>query len=182
MKPIATLALTVAALIGPSTMAGERPMSFDGVGSMVLDMADEPVQSAEYTPSMTSDNGQCDDAEDAREAFEARVEAMYSDIEHQFRQTEAVYAQFDVKQFADLGLEVAVAASEATSDMQAMKDQAIASASSARQMAMEKARATIEARREQLEMRIVSIDNHHSRMALKRAEKALRIAHDALTH
>ncbi|WP_417450243.1 hypothetical protein [Kordiimonas sp.] len=182
MKPIAFLSLTIAALVGPSTMAGERPMSFDGVGSMVLDMADEPAQTADFTSGTDSgmasqDAEQC---EDAKEAFEARYEAMHSDLEYRLQHTEEVYAQIDFGELATIKQDVSEAMAQRPLEIAFAESVAIEGVKATKEHAVEKARIAIEVHRQELKSRLSKVDNKHSRMALQQAEKALKIAQQAL--
>ncbi len=181
MKPLALIALATTAIVGGSSFAGEQLTSFDGVGSMVLDMADEPTQVADLGPAATrqhSNGGQC---EESRQALEARVEGMQAEFEHNFHMAEAAISQFDFDQI-EARVEAAVAPIVMTMPDIELKIASRSNVKVVQKEALEEAHAAIEARRHHLKARIAEVKNQHSRKALIQAEKALKRAQEALHH
>jgi len=179
MKPLVIIALTSAALVGTSSMAGERPSSFDGVGSMVLDMADEPVQAA-YEKTDTDTHSDTQECEARQEAFEAQVEALREDVKYRIELGEQAFAKIDMAKFEKIGEAIAVEIAELPMNFTFVEAEHAEAAVAARKVALATAKASIQARRDELKERIAGIGNSHSRIALERAEKALRLAQEAL--
>lgn len=161
MKPLALIAVTAAGLMGTSTMAGEKPMSFDGVGSMVLDMADEPQQLSQ--DSTDTDAKGCEARQDAPEAKDA---SPRKEVRTKTSMKEQAFAAM---QMAELKVAFKVVHTD--------RAEAVAFK---REAAILQARAALEARREELKARLASLDDHHERQAVERVEKALRRAQEAM--
>ncbi|WP_417463452.1 hypothetical protein [Kordiimonas sp.] len=183
MKPLAIIALATTAIVGGSSFAGEQLTSFDGVGSMVLDMADEPTQMADLSPVASSEHsgGQC---EESQQALNARIEGMYAEFEHSFKISEAMITEFDVNK-VEARIEAAIAPFAMTApEMQAVETRVVANTNvqNMRREALAEAHATIEKRRHELKARIADVKSQQSRKALMQAEKALKRAQEALHH
>ena len=177
MKPFVIAALTATGLLGTSSMAGERPMSFDGVGAMVLDMADEPE--AAYSSGSDSDTDS-EECSARQEAFEAQVEALREDINDRIELGEQAFAKIDMAKFEKIGDAIAVEIAELPMNFTFVEANNAEAAVAARKVALATAKASIQARRDELKERIAVMSNSHSRIVLERAEKALRLAQEAL--
>ncbi|WP_025896056.1 hypothetical protein [Kordiimonas gwangyangensis] len=177
MKPFVIAALTAAGLLGTSSMAGERPMSFDGVGSMVLDMADE-AETASFEGGESDTNDE--ECSARNEAFEAQVEALREDIKYRIELGEQAFAKVDMAKFEKFSEAIAVEIAELPMNFTFVEAEHAEAAVAARKVALASAKASIQARRDELKERIAVIGNGHSRIALERAEKALRLAQEAL--
>lgn len=179
MKPLATIALAATAMVGGASFAGEQLTSFDGVGSMVLDMVDEPTQMAELAPVAPKEHSRGGQCEETRQALEARVEGMQAEFERDIEMAEMAISQLDIEQI-EARVEAAVAPfSMSIPEIEANSHRDI---EAVQKEAFGKANAAIEARRHELKAQIAQVKNQHSRKALKQAEKALKRAQEALQH
>ena len=183
MKPYVFFVLAATGLVATSSTADERLMPFDGVGSMVLDMADEPVDGS-AAPVATKaeaeairEAGECEAKQDA---FDLHVEAPHTELHLKLEHEALTFKDVHLSELADVGQIISRELAAMPMKIAVAEAAAAEVRKTAREAAILSARAAMQERREELETRIAQTESLRSRHALELAEKALKAAQQAL--